>query len=165
MRDGPAGGMDTVPSRPRAKGRRAYPRRSAAGIGRALAQRHGDGLLAGAACDSDLDLRARRLVEQRGNEVAAIIDSCPVHRDDDIALLEAGGLGWALARRVVGEVTDLHTTLHWQVEGAGELRCHILALDAEEALAGVDEPAVLDELVGDELHAVGWNGKADAVGG
>ena len=108
---------------------------------------------------------AGRFAHDGGGEIVAAVDSLAVHGGDHIAAVQAGPLGGALAGGVVHEAGDEHTALHGEAVGGGERGGDVLALDADEALAGGGDAAVLDDLRGDGGDAVGGNGIADAAGG
>src|SRR5690348_17156116 len=115
-------------------------------VGRALAEGDADGELAGAAGNGERHLGAGRLAQDGGGEIVAAVDGLAIHRGDHVIGAQTSLLGRTLAGGVIHEAGDEHTALHGEAVSGGERRGDVLPLDANEALAGGGDAAMLDEL-------------------
>src|SRR5882757_7541359 len=97
------------------------------------------GLLLALADDDDVDLLADRRVGDDAGEILRVLDVLAVELDDDVAGLDAGGLGRAL----VVDARDQRATRRLDVEALGDLVGDALDAYAEPAAAQFAELAEL----------------------
>ena len=102
-----------------------------------------------------LDVLADRRVGDDARQVAHLLDVLAVELDDDVAGLDAGGLGRAL----VVDAGDQRAARRLEVEALGDLVGDLLDLHAEPAAVNLAE---LLKLVDDRLHDLRRHRKADA---
>src|SRR3954453_19002221 len=120
-------------------------------------QLHAEGLVHAAfAGHLDLDLVARLAEPDHLLELAHVLHGLAVHRDDDVARLDAGGLGGGV---VVGNVLHYHAPDLGQPDVLGVVDGHVRDGNAER---GAVHPARLDELGHDGADQVHRDGEAVA---
>src|SRR3954454_18324 len=137
-----------APGAARAPAGSAAPR-SSRSARRPRAQLDVERALAAAALDADVDLVADLVLVHDLRDLAELVDRLAVDRDDDVAGLQAGGLGWGAGRHV----GDLRAGGRYATGDVGG------CLDAEEGV--LDALALLEDR-DDLAHGVRRDGEADA---
>ena len=99
------------------------------------AELHGLLLFLALADDDHLDVAADRRVGDDARQIAHLLDVLAVELDDDVAGLDAGGLGRAL----VVDAGDQRAARRLEVEALGDLVGDLLDLHAEPAAADFAE--------------------------
>ncbi|MFM1943697.1 MAG: hypothetical protein RI897_2679 [Verrucomicrobiota bacterium] len=119
-------------------------------------ERGGERLFLAVAHERDFDFGARGSLAYEVTEAVIIADWLVIDCSDDVAALDAGGFGGAIA----GDFGDEGAEVIFEAERFGEVGGEVLDIDPEEAAAHF---ACIDDLVEDGADEVGWDGEADAV--